>query len=460
MKCLRCQQENPTSHKFCRECGAPLQRPKGGAQAAPSYADLQRSLTEALEQQTATGEILQVISGSPTDLQPVFDTIVRSAGQLCDAFDAVIYRRDGDTLHLVAHEGPIPTASMQALIRGWTPGRAVLDGRTVHIADIQAEVDEFPEGSEIARRVGNRTVLSMPLMRKDGCAIGAIMVRRTEARLFTDRQVALLQTFADQAVIAIENVRLFTELQEKNRALMQAHAQVSESLEQQTVTSEVLKVISRSAFDLQPVLDTLIENAVRLCGADRGFIHRQDGEFYPVAASYGHTPEWLEVVKRNPIRQDRTSATGRAVLERRVIHIPDILVDPEYRWAENQTGEEQMHRTVLSVPMLREGAVVGVITIRRPDVQPFTDKQVDLVTTFADQAVIAIENVRLFKELEARNRDLTESLEQQTATAEILRVISSSPTDVQPVLEAVTTSAARLCEAPDAAIFLAEGEEL
>src|SRR5262249_30936463 len=169
---------------------------------------------EALEQQTATADILRVISRSPSDIQPVFDTIVRSAGRLCDAFDAVIYRRDGDTLHLVAHEGPIPTAPMQALIRGWTPGRAVLDGRTVHIADIQAEVDEFPEGSEIARRVGNRTVLSMPLMRKDGLAIGAIMVRRTETQLFTDRQVALLQTFADQAVIAIENVRLFTETKE------------------------------------------------------------------------------------------------------------------------------------------------------------------------------------------------------------------------------------------------------
>src|SRR5215467_9233232 len=212
---------------------------KREAEAREQLQTRNREQVAAQEQQIATAEILQVISGSPTDLQPVFDTIARSAARLCDAFDAAIYRRDGDTLHLVAHEGPIPTASMQALVRGWTPGRAVLDGRTVHLADIQAEADEFPEGSEIARRVGNRTVLSMPLMRKDGPAIGAIMVRRTEARLFTDRQVALLKTFADQAVIAIENVRLFNE--------------TKEALEQQTATSEILRVISRSPTDVQPV---------------------------------------------------------------------------------------------------------------------------------------------------------------------------------------------------------------
>src|SRR5262249_34927752 len=243
-----------------------------------------------------------------------------------------------------------------------------------------------------------RTMLSVPLMR-EGVAIGVLQVPRKEIRPFTERQIALLQTFADQAVIAIENVRLFTELQQKNEALTLAHAQVTEALEQQTGTSEVLKVISRSAFDLQPVLDSLIENAVRLCGADRGFIHRQEGDLYPVAASYGHSREWIELVKQNPVRRDRGSATGRAVLDRRVVHIPDILADPEYRWAEAERGQAEMHRTVLSVPMLREGAVLGVITIRRIEAQPFTDKQIELVTTFADQAVIAIQNVPLFTPL-------------------------------------------------------------
>src|SRR5215472_14397213 len=391
MKCLRCQQENPTSHKFCRECGAPLQRPKGGAQAAPSYADLQRSLTEALEQQTATGEILQVISGSPTDLQPVFDTIVRSAGQLCDAFDAVIYRRDGDTLHLVAHEGPIPTASMQALIRGWTPGRAVLDGRTVHITDIQAKVDEFPEGSEIARRVGNRTVLSMPLMRKDGCAIGAIMVRRTEARLFTDRQVALLQTFADQAVIAIENVRLFTELEGRNRDL--------------TATSEILRVISSSPTDVQPVFDAIAANAARLCDAVNGLVIRFDGELLHLAAQYNVAPERLAALRQTyPRPPSRGALSGRAILTRDVVHVPDVSKDPEYTLPSATTIG---YRSVLAVPMMHEGVPRGTILVARDVVAPFSDAHIALIQTFADQAVIAIENVRLFKELEVRNAELT-----------------------------------------------------
>jgi signal transduction histidine kinase len=216
---------------------------------------------------------------------------------------------------------------------------------------------------------------------------------------FSDRHIALLQTFADQAVIAIENVRLFKELETRN-------ADLTEALDQQTATSEVLKVISRSAFDLQPVLESLVENAVRLCGADKGLIYRLDADLYRIAVSYGHSSEFLEIAKEYPIRQDRASATGRAVLERRAVHIHDILADPEYTWAKDHRADEEMHRTILAVPMLREGAVIGVIVIRRTQVLPFTDKQIDLVTTFADQAVIAIENVRLFKELEVANREL------------------------------------------------------
>src|SRR5262249_6434101 len=366
-------------------------------------------LVAAQEQQIATAEILQVISGSPTDLQPVFDTIARSAARLCDAFDAAIYRRDGDTLHLVAHEGPIPTASMQALVRGWTPGRAVLDGRTVHLADIQAEATEFPEGSEIARRVGNRTVLSMPLMRKDGPAIGAIMVRRTEARLFTERQVALLKTFADQAVIAIENVRLFNE--------------TKEALEQQTATSEILQVISQSPTDTQPVFEAIVERALRLSEATAGAVTSFDGELIHVVAS-NLAPD-SPILRVFPMRPSRTgSLAARTVFERRIIHVSDALAEPGYNVS--QQAAESGYRSVLSVPMMREGTVLGTITVGRSQAGPYLDRQIALLQTFADQAVIAIENVRLFKELEARTQELTRSVGELRALGGVGQALSST----------------------------------
>src|SRR5262249_25499424 len=210
---------------------------------------------------------------------------------------------------------------------------------------------------------------------------------------------------------------------------------------------------SRSEIDLQPVLNSLVENAVRLCGADRGLIYRQDGEVYPLAASYGHPPEFIELAKRYPIQKDRSSATGRAVLERGVAHIHDVLVDPEYTWGEDLRGQEEMHRTILAVPMLRGDAVIGVIVIRRVRVQPFTEKQIALVTNFASQAVIAIENARLLNELR-------ESLEQQTATSDVLRVISSSPTELQPVLDALVKTASTLCAADDVGILPPQGDGL
>ena len=230
----------------------------------------------------------------------------------------------------------------------------------------------------------------------------------------------------------------------------------AEALEQQTATAEILRVISRSAFDLQPVFETLVANAVRLCGAERGFIYRFDGEFLKAVASYNASPELVEVVQRTALRPGRASGTARAAFERRPVHIVDVLADPEYTYVSTQVSEPV--RTVLSVPMLTGDNLVGALTIYRPEVRPFADKQIALVETFADQAVIAIENVRLFKELEQRNRDLTETLEQQTATGEILRVISSSPGDVQPVFDTILDNATRLCEAQRGGLFLFDGE--
>jgi len=448
MQCPRCQQENPTSHKFCRDCGTPLARLEAGAQPALSYAEVQHSLTEALEQQTATSEILRVISSSPSDIQPVFDAIAANAARLCESFDSTIYRPDGDRLLLVAHHGPIPVAlrvgeSSLPPGRGTAAGRAVLDGRTIHVADMQTEVDEFPESSENARHFGFRTILSVPLM-LDSVAIGVISLLRTESRLFTERHVHLLQTFADQAVIAIENARLFNE--------------TTEALEQQTATSEILRVISRSPTDLQPVLDAVAENAARVCNARDAVLFRLEGDTLRIAAQYGTIPS--SGVEQH-LSVNRGWVTGRAVVDRQTIHVKDLAAASEAEFPQGRERAQRFgHRTTLATPLLRQGVALGAILIRRTEVQPFTDNQVKLLQTFADQAVIAIENVRLFTELADRNRDLTEALEQQTATSEILRVISSSPTDVQPVFDAIAHSAARLCEAEVAGVFRYDGQLL
>jgi two-component system, NtrC family, sensor kinase len=408
-------------------------------------------LTEALEQQTATAEILRVISSSPTDIQPVLDTVAESAARLCEAQDASIFRRDGDRILLVAHHGPIafgPVGDFSLpLIRGTSNGRSVIDARTIHVADLQTEVDEYPEGSATAREFGHRTTLNAPLIR-EGVAIGSISVRRTEAQLFSERQVALLQTFADQAVIAIENVRLFTELDARNSELRVA-------LEQQTATSELLKVIGRSTFDLQPVFETLAENAIRLCAADRGVILRFDGQLLRFAVGHNVSPELREFFERNPIAPGRSSNAGRAAVERRTVHNHDVRSDPEYSYGGSQVDP---YRTVLAIPMLRAEELLGVILIYRYEVRPFTDSQVVLMETFADQAAIAIENARLLNELQTKNADLTEALEQQTATSEILRVISRSPTDVQPVFDAIAGAALRLCGAASSIVTTFDGE--
>src|SRR5262245_13551421 len=356
---------------------------------------LLNELRESLQQQTATADMLKVISRSTFDLEVVLKTLVESAAQLCDAYDSAIWRPDGDRLLLVAHHGPIPAKTLP-LSRGTVAGRTVLDGRAFHIADLQAEDAEFPESGENARSWGFRAILCVPLMR-EGVAIGTIALRRREAQLFTDQQVALLQTFADQAVIAIENARLFEEVKARTEEL-------SESLQQQTATADVLKVISRSAFDLKSVLQTLVESAGRLCDADFAMITRQKDGVPFFAETYGFSPEFIEYVGALPVERGRGTAIGRALLEGRVIHIADILTDPDYTWAEAQRLGG--YRTVLAVPMLRQGVPFGVLGLSRSEVRPFTEKQIELVSTFADQAAIAIENVRLFDEIQDKSRQL------------------------------------------------------
>ena len=321
-----------------------------------------------------------------------------------------------------------------------------MTGETVLVPDVLADPD-YNYG--VGPQLGNyRALLGVPLIR-DGKVEGVFGLQGREPGAFTQRQIELVRTFADQAVIAIENARLFNEVQAKTRDL-------EESLQQQTATADVLKVISRSAFDLQAVLHTLVESAAKLCDADKATITRQiDGVFYR-AESYGLSEEFMGQVRNIPVAPERGSITGRVMLEGKAIQVEDVEADPEY-WPKNFARPGEL-RTGLGIPMMRNGAPIGVLALMRVEVRPFNAKQIDLVQTFADQAVIAIENVRLFDEVQAKTRDLQESLEQQTASAEILQVISSSPTDVQPVFDAIAHSAAVLCEATNGTVFrLREG---
>jgi signal transduction histidine kinase len=373
-----------------------------------SYADLEKKvdqrtheLSESLEQQTAIGEILRVISNSPNDVQPVLDSVAENAARICEAQYADIFIVENEILRVAAGFGEIgrPFGEPLQMDRSTIVGRSVVDMQPIHVTDVQQAGDDFARGREFAKKFGHHATLSVPLIR-EGRALGAIAIRRTEVRPFEQKHIALLSTFADQAAIAIENVRLFEAEQQRSR-------QLSESLQQQTATAEVLKIISRSTFDLQTVLTTLVESAAHLCEAEMASINRQSGDTYRQLASYGYTPEFNAFMAQHPIPLRRGSIAGRAAQERQIVQILDVQNDPEYEFKEAAKFAD-LH-TMLGVPLLREGTPIGVIALSRTSVRPFTEKQIGLAQTFADQAVIAIENVRLFEEIQDKSRQVEEA---------------------------------------------------
>jgi signal transduction histidine kinase len=369
-------------------------------------ARLLNELRESLEQQTATSEVLRVISSSPTNVQPVFDSIAESAVRLCGGQFSFVVRFDGKVMDFASHfglsaEGLDAFRSMLPMPVGedTASGRAILRCAVVEVPDVEADGAYGVQAQGLARAATYRSIVAVPLLHESN-PLGAITVARANTGFFPERQIALLRAFADQAVIAIRNVRLFDEVRARTEEL-------SESLQQQTATADVLKVISRSAFDLQTVLHTLVESATRLCDADKGTITRQRGNAFYRAEAYGFSAEFMDYVKDIPIEPDRGTASGRSLLEGRVIHIADVKSDPDYAWVEAQKLGD--YRTILAVPMLREGVPIGVLVLTRSEVRPFSDRQIDLVTTFADQAAIAIENVRLFDEIQDKSRQLEEA---------------------------------------------------
>jgi len=399
---------------------------------------------EALARQTATSEILKVIASSPSDVQPVFEVIVERAVRLCGARMGRVYRYDGNVIQMVAGYGlSVPGRGKvhQVFPRPATDdtiaGQVIQSRQAYFVTDIEHDQSVPALSRQMIEALGTRSQVTVPMLRAGGEPIGAITVGWADPGAYQDQQVTLLKTFADQAVIAIENARLFNE--------------TKEALERQTATSDVLKVISRSTFDLQAVLDALVKSAVQLCNSDTGIIRRRNGDLFPVAATFGLTGEQRDYFAHYSRNPDRGSVFGRAILEKRTIHVPDLLADPELdpRRRQDYAGVISI-RGGLGVPLTREGTVVGVITLQRREAGAFTDKQIELVETFADQAVIAIENARLLNETK-------ESLEQKTATSEVLRVISSSPGELEPVFQAILENATRLCEANFGNLFVCEG---
>ena len=403
-------------------------------------------LKEAREQQAATAEILKVIAGSPDDVQPVLEAVAERAMRLLDAWSALVFRFDGELLHFGAARGALPDT--EQFLRNQYPmrpeaavfaGRCILERTAINISD--AQVDPSPQNRERARLRGFRAALSVPMLR-DGQPIGVITVSRKEAGAFAADEVELLQTFADQAAIAIENVRLFDEVQAKTRDL-------TELLEQQTATSEVLQVISSSSGELAPVFESLLASAKHLCGAEFGIILLREGDAFRTVALHGTTAAYTEARWRAPLlRPAADTGLGRVLETKQAVQIADVRAVAGYVDNPVQAPIVQLAgvRSKLSVPMLKEEDLIGVIEIDRQEVRPFTDKQIELVQNFAAQAVIAIENARLFNETR-------EALERQTATADILKVIASSPSDTTPVFKAIANSAKRLLGGFSTAVF-------
>ncbi|HEV2053571.1 MAG TPA: GAF domain-containing protein, partial [Methylomirabilota bacterium] len=409
-----------------------------------------RELTTALDQQTATSDILRVISQSQTNVQPVFDAIVASAVRLLGAYSGMLTRVAGDQIVLAAltstdeaGDAALRAIFPQSLHFEGTHPKVIRDRAPLNITDAHTD-PRLPETSRATYRIrGSRSQVVVPLLRHDE-AVGTIGVTRREPGGFNDDEIALLKTFADQAVIAIENVRLFNELEGRNRDL-------TEALEQQTATAEILRVISRSQTDVQPVFDTIVRSAVRLCDGLFSGLLQFDGELLHHVADHNYTPEALEEVHRIfPMRPSRALGSSRAILERAVVHIPDMELDPEYQ--HQALSRATGFRSGLFVPMLREGAPIGVIAVGRAEPGLFSDNEIELLKTFADQAVIAVENVRLFKELEARTGELTQSVEKLTALGEVSRAVSST-LDVETVLNTIVSRASQLAGADGCSIF-------
>ena len=410
-----------------------------------------RELTESLEQQTATAEILRVISSSPTDVQPVFDTIARSAVQLCEGDAGAVIRLEGELAHLVAAYDIAPDRLKvlaprypMRLSRAFALPRAIVDRAIVHIPDTRQDPDY---DQEYVSRTGGQSLVAVPLLR-EGRPIGAIAVSRARVGPFSDNQIRLLQTFADQAVIAIENARLFETLESRNREL-------TESLEQQTATSEILGVISSSPTDWQPVFDAIVRNTSRLCDGQWAFAVRFDGELMHLAAQHAARRGLTEVVS-DSIRAGRDKSWPRD--ERSSSGRPSI--SPTSRRTPTST-RRRFARRAPQLPRRSDDARARADRRLRglaSDAGAVRPRHIELLKTFADQAVIAIENVRLFQELQARNRELTEALEQQTATSEVLKVISRSTFDLEPVLATLIESAVTLCGANSGLVYRQDGD--